>query len=196
MEKHPEPSAISHNPSPWPLWVWFIPLVVLIAAVGVAALVYLFHAPAAPATMAATSPKVGLGDEQFAGRWADWTNAPATPEQRLCVRFLQLKNAGDPAAEKLLGPAPVVPVAPLSPEEAERLQTDLFLRQNFRVVGTGRDRLTGALVLLTQGNVSAPTLSVKTGDGVETSQRTMSNPDLLIEVRDGCIAGVAARLHL
>ena len=68
---------------------------------------------------------------------ADWSQAPATDEERICVQFLQLKNAGDPAADKLLGPAPAVPAAPVSREEAERLQTDFFLRQDFRVVGTG-----------------------------------------------------------
>ena len=79
--------------------------------------------------------------------------------------------------------------------EADRLQTDFFLRQDVRIVGAGRDKATGALVLYTKGNVSAPTLHVKTETGVETAQRTMANPDLVVEVRDGRIYGVAAHLH-
>jgi len=41
-----------------------------------------------------------------------------------------------------------------------------------------------------------PTLRVKTADGVETVQRTMANPDLSVEVRDGRIYGVTASLHM
>ena len=124
----------------------------------------------------------------------DWSQAPATEEEQVCVRFIRLRNAGDPA-DKLLGPAPVVPTAPVSKAEADRLQTDFFLRQDVRVVGAGHDKATGALVLYTKGNVSAPTLHVKTETGVETAQRTMANPDLVVEVRDGRIYGVAAHLH-
>ncbi len=75
------------------------------------------------------------------------------------------------------------------------MQTDFFLRQDVHIVGAGRDKATGALVLYTKGNVSAPTLEVKTPTGVETAQRTMANPDLVVEVRDGSIYGVAAHLH-
>ncbi len=125
----------------------------------------------------------------------DWSKAPSTAEERTCVQFILLKNAGDRAADKLLGRAPVVPSAPASKAEADRLQTDFFLRQDIHIVGAGRDKATGALVLYTKGNVSAPTLEVKTPSGVETAQRTMSNPDLLVEVRDGRIYGVSARLH-
>jgi len=126
---------------------------------------------------------------------ADWSQAPGTAEEQVCVRFLRLKNAGDPAADKLLGPAPTVPTAPVSKAEADRLQTDFFLRQDIHIVGAGRDKATGALVLYTKGNVSAPTLHVKTETGVETAQRSMANSDLVVEVRDGRIYGVAARLH-
>jgi hypothetical protein len=195
----PPPSEPSPAPgirrAPWVLSPWVVILVVLAV---VACLASLFSLPSFKGTGGAAAdngPKVGQGDEEAAARWAPWTKAPDTAEERICVQFLQLKNAGDPAADQLLGPAPAVPAAPVSPEGAERLQTDFFLRQDFRVVGTGRDQQTGAPVLYTKGNVSAPTLAVKTGAGVETAQRTMSNPDLLIEVRDGRIVGAGARLH-
>ena len=50
-------------------------------------------------------------------------------------------------------------------------------------------------MLYTKGNVSAPTLDVKTETGMEAAQRTMANPDLVVEVRNGRIYGVAAHLH-
>src|SRR5205823_2138386 len=95
----------------------------------------------------------------------------------------------------LLGPAPSVPAAPISQEEADRLQADFFLREDVRIVGVGRDRRTRALVLFARGNVSAPALPVRTAGGVESAQRTMANPDLSVEVRDGRVYGVAANLH-
>ncbi len=141
------------------------------------------------------SPDAPTGAHGPAADATDWSQAPGTAEEQVCVQFLRLKNAGDPAADKLLGPSPLVPTAPVSKAEADRLQTDFFLRQDVRVVGAGRDKPTGALVLYTKGNVSAPTLDVKTAAGVETAQRTMANPDLVVEVRDGRIHGVAARMH-
>ena len=214
MEKHPSESAITRDKpaapppdfsrapdvrrTPWFRSAWFLSIAVgcLALAACLALTLPSLLKDRTPPMRVANNVKVGLGDEQAANRWADWTHAPATPEQRLCVQFLKFKNANDPAADGLLGPTPAVPAAPVTREEAERLQTDFFLRQDFRVVGTGRDGPTGALVLYTKGNMSVPTLGVKTGDGVEAAQRTMTNPDLLIEVRDGRIHGVAARLHL
>ena len=103
----------------------------------------------------------------------------------LCYQFRDRKNAGDPTAADLLGPAPVVPATPVSPEEADRLQTEFFLRQDLRLVGVAWDAQPRKPVLYTHGNVAAPTLPVQTGAGVETAQRTMANPDLVVEVRGG-----------
>ena len=127
---------------------------------------------------------------------SDWSRVPMMDNERFCAKFIRLKNAGDPAAVNLLGSAPAVPAAPVSRAEADHLQADFFLQQDIRIVGVGRDRRTQALVLYTKGNVFAPTLQVRTTDGVETAQRTMSNPDLTVEVRDGRIYGVAANLHV
>jgi hypothetical protein len=155
----------------------------------------------------------------LAGFWAHSRNlasrdAPnpeaALPEVRvegqgLCEQFMALKNAGDPAAGGLLGRLPVVPDAPQSRAEVDRLQTDFFLREKLRIVrvevegrqqGHRRAAPTGRLVLVTRGNVSAPTIALQTSNGVERSQRTMSNPDLVVEVRDGKIYGVRSELYM
>ncbi len=138
--------------------------------------------------------------------WTDHAASPAvtgsgeaashkvTDEELLCQRFAKLHNAGDPAAAGLLGRVPEVPGAPVTSEEAGRLQADFFLRQPIEVL-----RVTPArgshFVLVTRGNVAAPTLEERTATGIERSQRTMSNPDLVVEVRDGRIYGVRAQLH-
>jgi hypothetical protein len=138
----------------------------------------------------------------------DW-QAPevTTPEvpvegQGLCEQFMALKNAGDPAADELLGRLPVVPNGPVSPAEVERLETDFFLRDKLRIVrvevegrqlGHPRSAPTGRLVLNTKGDVSAPTIAVQ---GAKPRQRTMSNPDLVVEVRDGKIYGVRSELYM
>jgi hypothetical protein len=125
----------------------------------------------------------------------DWSQAPVTDAERLCADFVRLKNAHDPAAAALLGPTPTVPPGPVTRAEADRIETDLFLRQELRVVGARRGRTPGMLVLATKGNVSAPRLLVRDGAAApETEQRTMSNPDLTIEVRDGKIYGTRAAL--
>jgi hypothetical protein len=137
--------------------------------------------------------------------WGAWRDAPAperpapaeqsvTEAERVIDRFVRLTNAGDPAAADLLGPAPAVPKGPVSPGEVGRLQTDYFLREPVRVV-SALPSPGGRFVLVVQGNVAAPTLEVRTPTGVERSQRTMTNPDLVVEVRDGKIHGVRAELH-
>jgi hypothetical protein len=114
--------------------------------------------------------------------------------RRLAGVFQNLKNANDPAVEQLLGPMPAVPEEPISQEEAERFQADCFLRQNLQILSIRMARA-DRLVVVTKGNVSAPTISVRTANGVDRIQRTMSNPDLIMEIRDGKIHGVRAELH-
>ena len=121
----------------------------------------------------------------------DWSQAPETPEERLCAEFMQRKNAGAPAPE-LLGPPPAVPDGPVSPEEADRLDTEFSLRQDVHFSGVGRAAKPGELVLCAKGSVSAPELRVRTASGVETHQRVMFNPDVTVEVRDGRIYGVSS----
>jgi hypothetical protein len=113
---------------------------------------------------------------------------------QLCKHFATLKNADDPAAATLLGPEPVVPPGPVDAGEADRLQAEFFLRQPLEVVRVepARGR---RFVLWTRGNVAAPRLEVRTATGIDRVQRTMTNPDIIVEVRDGRVVGVAATLH-
>lgn len=129
--------------------------------------------------------------------------AAVTDEHLLCVRFANLRNAKDPAADALLGRVPAVPDGPVSSEEVSRLQADYFLREPVEILRVGPERPsrgkpaspTARFVLVTKGNVAAPTLQERTPTGVERSQRTLSNPDVVVEVRDCHIYGVGARLH-
>jgi hypothetical protein len=127
----------------------------------------------------------------------DWSDVKTTAEGRLLAEFVERKNNGDPAAFALLGPAPDFSGPPVPKEEADRLQTDFYLRQNVQFTGVGRDKKTGALVLFGKGGAAAPTMQVITANGLEPSgQRVLINPDLTVEVRDGHIYGVAANLHV
>jgi hypothetical protein len=116
------------------------------------------------------------------------------PELELCQRWTTLKNARDPKAEELLAPKPSAPEQPISPDEAERIQTTCFLHQDIRILSI---RLTASnrLLLVAKGSVSAPKLEVRTTKGVDRGQRIMLDPDLIVEVRDGKIHGVRAQMH-
>jgi hypothetical protein len=114
----------------------------------------------------------------------------------VCALFVERKNAGDPKADDLLGPAPAVPDHPVSRADADRLETDFFLRQDFTIDHVRHGKSTGQLVLVAKGNVAAPRLEIQDGASLDSEQRTMSNPDLTVEVRGGRIVGVEARLHV
>ena len=109
---------------------------------------------------------------------------------------MQLKNKGDPAAAALLGPPTAAPNGPVSQEEADRLDTEYFLRQDIHFTGVGRAAKPGQLVLCAKGSVSAPELHVRTASGVESRQRVLFNPDITVEVRDGRIYGVCSSAHM
>jgi hypothetical protein len=123
--------------------------------------------------------------------------APVTAEDRVCDDFMQKRKAGDPAAASLLTSLPVVDgTKPFSTAEAERTETDFFLQDPDLKVTDIRRTAENGYVFVTEGNVAAPRLQVKGADGkMRTEQRTMSNPDLYVEVRDGRIHGVRAELH-
>jgi hypothetical protein len=93
------------------------------------------------------------------------------------------------------------PEQAVSPEEANRLQTDSFLRGDLRILEIRRERgekgSPQRYRLVTHGDVASQTLTIKTDKGTERSQRTMSHPDLIVEVGDdGKIYGVRAELHM
>jgi hypothetical protein len=115
-------------------------------------------------------------------------------EELLCESFAEKKNTGDPAAKALLPPMPAWPEAAVGQEDADHLQADLFLREVARIETVRPMPGAQRFVLTTDGNVAAPPLSVQTATGVERSQRTMTNPEIVVEVRGGLIHAVRARL--
>lgn len=124
-----------------------------------------------------------------------WQEAVAMlADRRLCEQYKELKNDGDASANQLLATLPEVPADPMSQEQADRFQVDCFLHQNIRIVSI-RVSSSNRFILSTHGNVSAPAISVRGAHGVERIQRTMSNPDLCVEVRNGKLHGVRAELH-
>jgi hypothetical protein len=126
---------------------------------------------------------------------------PKTDEDRICDRFMLRRRAGDPAAAALLGREPVQPAGEVTEDEAQQMQTDFFLHDpdlQILTIRRGPQAKHGVeyYVLVTHGNVSAPRLSIRLPNGESSSQqRTMTNPDLFVEVRDGKIYGVFSRLH-
>ncbi len=117
------------------------------------------------------------------------------PEQ-FCRQFADLKNADDPQADTLLGPPPAVPAVPVTREEADRLDAEIMLRQAFHVRKVYRDP--GGLarfVLVAEGALSSERITIQAPRGPEVGQRAMWSPDLVVEVRDGQLHGVRARLH-
>jgi hypothetical protein len=115
----------------------------------------------------------------------------------LCRRFADLRNAHDAGAEALLGPAVGVPADPVAPEQAERIDADTFLRRdNLRVVEVRREGSSGQYLLVMEGAAAGEPLQVRSGDKINRSQRVMTNPALVVEVRDGKIHGVRAQLFV
>jgi hypothetical protein len=114
-------------------------------------------------------------------------------------RFADLKNAGDAAANALLAPLPPPSQGSVPADEANRIQTAVFLRDNLRIdaVRPEHDKKgPPRFRLVTHGNVSAPTLRIQTDKGIDSVQRTMSHPDLIVEIDgEGKIHGVRAELN-
>jgi hypothetical protein len=126
---------------------------------------------------------------------------PTTDADKVVDRFVKLWNAGDPAASHQLGRVPTVPADPVSEGEAERLQTDFFLREAVRVQTIcrgepndegGLKATPGLYTLIVKGGVAAPELRVRANGGVDNVQRTVLNPSLVVEVCDGKVFGVRA----
>jgi hypothetical protein len=128
---------------------------------------------------------------------------PALPdslEQQLCREFMALKNAGSPRAADLLGPAPTVPAAAVSPEEADRLEAEFILRRDYHVVGVRPDTSGGSdavprVVLTLHGSVDTERIPVATPTGTEVRYRSLAHPDVIVEVRNNQILGVRAQLQ-
>ncbi len=123
-----------------------------------------------------------------------------SPELDLCRRFMALKNDRDPAAGDLLGPAPVVPTSPVSPEEADRLHAEFFLHDNYRVasVQPETEKVSGSdarFVLALKGGVSSPIIRQTGPNGTDAINRSLSDPDIIVRVEGKKILAVSWRLH-
>jgi hypothetical protein len=128
------------------------------------------------------------------------STVPDSPEQQLCRQFMALKNAGDPRAADLLGPAPTVPAAPVSAEEADRLEAEFILRRDYQVVKVRPDTSGGShtpprVVLVLHGAVDTERIPVATPTGPEVRFRSLAHPDIIVEVKDNKILGVRAQLQ-
>jgi len=129
------------------------------------------------------------------------------PEQStndpLLVEFAQLKKQRSPRANALLAQLPEVPQQPVTPAEAERLDAQFILHSVFKVKTIDRVDPPARhvwphprFVLALEGGVASEKFTVRTPDGrLEHGQRFLNNPDVVVEVHDGKIYGLYARLH-
>jgi hypothetical protein len=128
----------------------------------------------------------------------DPTKEVSERDSQMCQKFLTLHNAGDPAAEELLGMVPFVPAEAISAEQAEAIETNYFLRDpGLRIISVrykSEAKGVNHFVFRTAGNVAGPRFMVRTAAGIVTPQRTMSNPDLHVRVH-GKIVGERATLQ-
>jgi hypothetical protein len=114
----------------------------------------------------------------------------------LCWRFAALNNAHDPGADRLLGPALRAPQQAIDPEEADHINADTFLRGELLVVDVrpdDSDRDHRRFILVTKGVATGPPLRVRSGETVDRIQQMVTNPEVVVEVRDGKIHPLRAQ---
>jgi hypothetical protein len=136
----------------------------------------------------------------------DWRPQPWEPKSesdKVIDRFVKLHEGGDAAALKLLAGKPLLVEEEELPESAfDARSTDTFLRQKFAVKniwrgepdGAGGQKETpGRYTLACEGAVQTPLVRVRgaRGEGKLTSG-WVTNPELVVAVRDGKIYGVRA----
>ncbi len=117
-------------------------------------------------------------------------------DQLLCWHFAALKNAHESSADKLLGPAANAPQQAVTPEEAERINADAFLRGELLVLDVRPDdsaKDAHRFVLVTKGFASGEPLRIRSGETVDRVQQLVTNPEVVVEVRDGKIQPLRAR---
>ena len=119
-----------------------------------------------------------------------------TAADGVCESFMQKRNADEPGADDLLGPAPAVPTTAVSESEADHIQTDFFLRDpDLRIVAIRPTPVPNQYRFVTKSSVKSPRLEVRHGNDTSSEQRMMNKPDLYVEVRDGKIFGVRATVQ-
>jgi hypothetical protein len=132
--------------------------------------------------------------------------SPATPMGLLADFAARLKD--DPeAARRMLGPAAVFDLEPVSEDEAERRAADFYLRaKGLKVIdvlegvpdGQGKQVPTpGKYTLVTKGLVTTPPQRLKTKTGVDDPRHgNLANPDVIVEIRDGKIVALRTELPM
>jgi len=121
-------------------------------------------------------------------------------DRAVVARFVELKGADDARAADLLNPAPPVPAEPMSQEEFDRFVLDSMLHSDLHFKRL-RPQPAGApaagsrpprFVISTEGVFNSPRLQVRTGTEAKPQQRSLYNPDVVVEVVDGKLRCVAA----
>src|SRR5262249_42948225 len=126
---------------------------------------------------------------------------PPMEAELVCQRFAKLRNAGDPEAEKMLGPGPEVPERPVTPAEAELLDAQAVLHQPCKIRAVkplaekGPDGVPHFDLLLS-GSAAGLKLTTQTATGTDTGQRLLREPALTVEVRDGKLHAVRVGLDV
>jgi hypothetical protein len=173
-----------------------------IVAVGAGALLVLMI----PDVWKKTLPRRVVPGKIAKPAWEPEPWQPRTDEDRIIDRFFTLQKAGNKSALDLLGSAPVFDDEPVSEQTADARQTDFFLRSDlqFRDIWRGEPDGNGGqrtvprrYTIVTKGYVSSPKLNIRTERGIDPGVQWLgSNPDLVVEVRNGRIYGLRAELHM
>jgi hypothetical protein len=125
-------------------------------------------------------------------------------QDKLIDKYVQARQSDPENAAKMVNTGKT-PVGPVTEEEASRLQAGMFLNSPDLIIGKvlpgipdgegSQKKAAGYFTLVTEGSVSSSTLQVKTANGISNEQRHMTNPDLIVQIRDGKINPVRAELH-
>lgn len=127
----------------------------------------------------------------------------STDEDRLVEAFQKARNK-DGKSTLNLAPDPVFDDKPVSEAEAEALQSHYILHRVKRVVairagepGKGTKWLPTPhrYTLTTKVGVATPKVAVQVGDRIEAPNLIITNPDIIVEVRNGKIHALRAEIH-
>lgn len=140
------------------------------------------------------------GDPWKADAWD-----PATEEDRVLDRFVEMHQKGDPDRAALLAEMPGGD-GPISEDEFERRAAGHFLRdRDLKIVEVwkgepgddGKPRAAaGRYTLITKGSARTPHLTVRDAKGNESpTALSMFNPDIVVEVAGGKVRPVRTEAH-
>ncbi len=118
-----------------------------------------------------------------------------TAEWQLCRRWITLKNASDPEADKLLEPSEKTPTETVTEEQADHLDASFCLHHPDIRIASLRALPDQRFLLVAKGSVSAPELLVRSGNKVDSVSRVLYHPDVIVEVRNGKIHAIRPQMH-